>query len=136
MYEHLEDLDIDPRQVFDGLLVAHIETLLEAPDFIREAQHLSLEERVPLHFARATAPPDVIDRAKRETLTTLGQERSETSLNGSEHPCGPAYVLGVFCSKMRTLLEAAGYALEPRCFDREELLQSFDAAFDWPPADG
>ena len=91
MYEHLEDLDIDLRQVFDGLLVAHIETLLDAPDFIREAQHLSLEERVPLHSARATAPPDVIDRAKRETVTTLGQERSETPLNGSEHPCGPAY---------------------------------------------
>jgi len=133
VYERLEDLGVDPRQVYDGLLVGHIETLLEAPDYIREAHRLSLEERAQLHFATAPARPEIIDRAKRDTVAVLNEERGVGPAGGGQHPAGPAYVLGVFLGRIRMLLEAEGQVIAPRCFDRDSVLESFGDVFDYCP---
>jgi hypothetical protein len=119
--------------VFDEPLAGHIETMLEMPDYLREARHLSLDERIKLHFADMPAPPLIIDQAKRETVVILAGERAAALVNGSQYPSDPGYVVRLFFERMGTLLNAGGYSFEPRCLDRERLLESFDAIIDWCP---
>lgn len=133
VYEELEDLDIDPWQVYKRGVVGTIEILLETPDYIREAHRLTLQERVQLHHATAPAPPDVIEDAKRATVAAISKERLAASAGGSNHHSDLADVMAVFFGKVRTFLDDQGHVIEPRCFDRDKVLRSLEAVFQWCP---
>ncbi len=133
VYEHLESSGIDPHQMFDGFVIAHIEELMEMPDYIRDASPLMLEERFQLHHAHAPASQDVIEQAKRETIEYLRRERSLPSVDCPNTNEGAAYVLAVFLAKARAEYQADGQVITCRVFDRDEILQSLDEISRWCP---
>jgi len=129
----LERSGIDPNEVYCGPMIEYVEILLDTPDYIRDASHLSLKERVQLYQAQAPAPPEIVERAKQDTIAFLRAERASAAANNFDQNKGSSYVLAIFLSKVLTDPESSGEVVANRQSDRDEILQSFDELGFWCP---
>jgi len=62
---------IDHRDCTDPRVIEAVDKLKHAPDFIRDADHLSLSDKVWLWEAEADLPPEALEAAKRDVCGAM-----------------------------------------------------------------
>jgi hypothetical protein len=74
----LQRLGVDLAKAFGPRFAELLLALDDAPDFIREAQHLTIAEQVAVHHFRTEAEPELVLEAKRMAVEQLRRRRDPT----------------------------------------------------------
>jgi hypothetical protein len=126
MLECLARKRVDIREVFGPDVGEFLDILDKSPDFIRAADHLSVEERAKLALAESRAPDEVVLRAKQMTVDYFRRLRDadapEVPKDGGLPNGSVTVVFEIF---VKRLLQERQTAAEDKLFaDRACLLEA------------
>lgn len=72
----LRDAGIDPQKVYSPEIVERVQIVQAAPEYIRDADHLTLEEQYMLTTLDVNGPDGLLDEAKRLAVAHLAWHRA------------------------------------------------------------
>jgi hypothetical protein len=117
MLECLARKRVDIREVFGPDVGEFLNILAKSPDFIRAADHLSVEERAKLAIAESRAPDEVVLGAKKLTVDHFRRLRDAEAPEGPEDDGLPnGSVTAVFEACVRQLLQEQQTTAEDKLF--------------------
>jgi hypothetical protein len=119
---HLRTRGINPEEIYGPEIGKALQLLDTAPEFIRSADFLSLDERLRLAMAQADGvPEEIVLRAKEMTVAHFQKVRVETDDPGADD----GTVLSVFEICVRRLLHKQRMVEEDKVLaDRDHLLNA------------
>ncbi len=139
----LRAADLDPADALTHRELTMLEELNDAPDFIRNADYLGIEERHKLHRCSGYASDDLVHRAKEMTVEQFKGRRIGTPDEDVSPIAGGRGVVSVFKEHLERLNREQRQQDEGKLFsDRAALIEkitgclAYDAAIEGQQIDG
>jgi ParB/RepB/Spo0J family partition protein len=101
-----------------------LQQLEQAPEFIRTATHLSVDEQFQLYQASADASPELVLQAKQETVELLRRRRSGDDLSPREAELADGRIEDVFQRCLQCLVQQQQASEEDEIFVGEDLAET------------